>query len=240
MKTNKPYGVIYCITCNINGKVYIGQTVNFQQRMYSYKNLHCKHQPQIYNALKKHGVENFSYEIIDEGVSYEDLNELERYYITLSKSRNREYGYNTREAGSKGKHSEETKKKNSKSHKGITHTKEARKKMVISRTGKKHSEETKKKMSQSRKGRKLTEEHKDNISKSHVGKKHTKEHRIKNSLAKKGKSLTSDHKTKISQSSKGRTFSEESIKKIKESVRISWIKRKENKQQIQLDNYSRM
>ena len=48
-------------------------------------------------------------------------------------------------------HSEETKEKMSKSHKGRTFSEEHKRKMSESRTGKTHSEETKRKMSEARK-----------------------------------------------------------------------------------------
>ena len=76
--------VIYKITSPSN-KSYIGQTVRFNQRMTCYKNLRCKNQTAIYNAILKHGLENMKVEILWEKESdtrlVEELNELEIKYI---------------------------------------------------------------------------------------------------------------------------------------------------------------
>jgi group I intron endonuclease len=190
MEEVKPYGVIYCLTCKINGKVYIGQTTDFNDRMYRYQTLRCKRQPLIYRALKKHGVDNFNYEIIDTGSSSDSLTVLEAYHMRLSLSRDRAYGYNDREAGSKGKLSEETKQKLSEINKGKKpflgrkHTEDAKKKLSDCNKGNsfflgcKHTEETKKKISEKSKG-----------NKSHLGHKHSEEAKKKMSDSVKKRNL---------------------------------------------------
>ena len=76
--------VIYKITSPSN-KSYIGQTVRFNQRMTCYKNLRCKNQTAIYNAILKYGWENMQVEILWEKESnarlVSELNELEIKYI---------------------------------------------------------------------------------------------------------------------------------------------------------------
>lgn len=76
--------VIYKITSPSN-KSYIGQTVRFKQRMNCYKNLRCKNQSAIYNAILKYGWENMQVEILWEKESNTrlivELNELEIKYI---------------------------------------------------------------------------------------------------------------------------------------------------------------
>ncbi len=69
-------------------------------------------------------------------------------------------------------HSEETKKKMSESQKGITHSEETKKKISKSKTGISwgcHSEETKKKMREQKVGKSLSEKHKKKISESKKG-----------------------------------------------------------------------
>ena len=52
---------------NPNGKIYIGQSINIEQRWNKdYKTLRCKTQPKLYNSLKKYGPENHKFEIIEE------------------------------------------------------------------------------------------------------------------------------------------------------------------------------
>jgi len=56
--------VIYKIT-SPSGKIYIGKTVNYIQRMSFYRHLRCHKQKLIYNSLCKYGFENHVVEKID-------------------------------------------------------------------------------------------------------------------------------------------------------------------------------
>lgn len=97
------FGIIYKITCNINGKVYIGQTIRpLEQRFKRHidealaaENPRIKFQ----RAIKKYGKENFTVEKIDECFSQDELNEKEKFWIKFYNSI--ECGYNTAE-GSRG------------------------------------------------------------------------------------------------------------------------------------------
>lgn len=91
-------GIIYKITNNINGKIYIGQTrmsepQRWQQHIwYAYNNpdgdcvLLCR-------AINKYGKENFSREILEEATD-NFLNEREIYWIKTLNSTDRNVGYN--------------------------------------------------------------------------------------------------------------------------------------------------
>ena len=72
---------IYKIQNLINGKIYIGQSVHIQARFNQHKNeaKNGNTRP-LYNAIRKYGIENFSFEIIEE-CSKEMLNEREIYWI---------------------------------------------------------------------------------------------------------------------------------------------------------------
>jgi hypothetical protein len=107
--------IIYKINNNINGKIYIGQTIRtFQERFNGYKNeikFAKKTRPIIY-ALRKYGIENFTFEVIDYADTKEELDDKERYYIKFYNSADRNFGYNIELGGNgPGKHSEETKSK---------------------------------------------------------------------------------------------------------------------------------
>ena len=56
-------GYIYMLVSPSNKK-YIGQTINIKTRFNRYKNLHCKTQRKLYNALAKYGFDKFKISII--------------------------------------------------------------------------------------------------------------------------------------------------------------------------------
>lgn len=77
-------GYIYKITNKINGKIYVGQTIkNYEERFRQHRlNYNKEYFSQIvlYKAFKKYGIENFSFEMIEE-VEREKLDEREKYWI---------------------------------------------------------------------------------------------------------------------------------------------------------------
>ena len=76
---NKKF-VIYKVTNKINGKIYIGKTYNFEKRrrehIYDIEN-----ELPFHRALKKYGTDNFEWEIIDTGISDNEIKEKEIYWI---------------------------------------------------------------------------------------------------------------------------------------------------------------
>lgn len=147
---------IYKITNNINNKVYIGQSWNIENRWKQHKKRSQK--SYLSNALKKYGIESFSFEVIitikDTPFTQKYLDKFEEIYIRKYNSLNEEYGYNIREAGSRGKLSEVSKKKLSLKAKGRVMPEEIKKKISLKNSGinnpfygKEHSIETKNKMS---------------------------------------------------------------------------------------------
>lgn len=80
----KPYGVIYLLKNKINGKIYIGQTIDFNRRMNEHKNrkpsLSKKYNYHITKIINNYGFNNFSSEIIDVAYSKKDLDKNEKYY----------------------------------------------------------------------------------------------------------------------------------------------------------------
>ena len=77
---------IYKIENLINGKKYIGQSVNILERWGDHKRINerplekVKQTYPLYRAFKKYGLENFSFEVIEE-CSKEELDSRERYWI---------------------------------------------------------------------------------------------------------------------------------------------------------------
>ncbi len=92
------FGIIYRATNRVNGKVYVGQTINTLKRRMSTHRQQAKHSDSsnhFHNAIKKHGWEAFEVEIIDSADSAEELNYLEIYWIRFYCATNPDKGYNT-------------------------------------------------------------------------------------------------------------------------------------------------
>jgi group I intron endonuclease len=92
---------IYLITNIKNNKIYIGQTNNLYQRWAQYKSAakHASNDMVITRALRKHGIENFSFQPIATAKTLEDINHLETLMIRQFNSTNPNIGYNIDEGG---------------------------------------------------------------------------------------------------------------------------------------------
>lgn len=85
-KKQNAWGFVYKIVNNINGKIYIGQTISsVKSRFNSHYNTKSK-TSLIHLAMKKYGKENFSYSIVDVAFSKQDLDLLEIKHIKEYKS----------------------------------------------------------------------------------------------------------------------------------------------------------
>jgi len=113
MVSKKTIG-IYSITNIINGKIYIGQSIEIEKRWRRHKNeLKNNKHDNIYlqRSVNKYGFDNFQFEIIEE-CKKELLNEREIYWISNYNSNSFIKGYNSESGGSLGKTlSDATKKK---------------------------------------------------------------------------------------------------------------------------------
>lgn len=144
---------IYKITNKVNGKVYIGQSRNIENRWLQH--LKAVDDFPIHRAIRKYGFENFDFETIAL-CGRDELNRLEQFYV-------QEYdcivpkGYNCNSGGNQNKEmSDETKRKISEAHKGKhlgPHSEEHRKKLSEALKGRHISEETRRKLSESHKGK---------------------------------------------------------------------------------------
>jgi len=203
--------IIYKTTNLITGKIYVGQdSKNKPNYLGSGKYL--------WNAINKHGKENFKKEIICECFSKEDLNEKEKYWIkTLNcKVPN---GYNITEGGDGvvgRKHTEEEKVQIREQMKGNKYS-----------LGSKRSEEFKNNIREINKGnkynlgRKQTEEHKRKTGEKSKGRVKSFEERKNISIRMKGnkncigRKHTDEEKKKIGEKSKGKRLSEETKLKMR-------------------------
>lgn len=93
---------IYKITNKINGHCYIGQSVDIATRWIHHKNYPVeKSKYPLYLAFKKYGIENFSFDLIEE-CSIDELNEKEIFYIKHFNSYFNGYNQTLGGSGSKG------------------------------------------------------------------------------------------------------------------------------------------
>lgn len=94
---------IYKITNQINRKCYIGQSKNISRRWREHKKVILKPESASYNyplyrAFRKYGLENFSFEVLEE-CSVQELNEKEINYISKYNSNDSSFGYNQSPGG---------------------------------------------------------------------------------------------------------------------------------------------
>ena len=162
-------GIIYGWYCTVTDKWYVGQTVNPEKRFNCHidRAINKKDKTYFYNSIRKYGLENFVYCVLEENVLRENLNMREMNWIEYYDSFY--CGYNMTAGGNQTIFSEEFKEKMSEANKGRIpwnkgkhgiYSEETLKKRSESLKGKpgywtnKHlSEETKKKLSESLKGK---------------------------------------------------------------------------------------
>src|SRR5271165_3563629 len=109
---------IYLITNKENNKVYVGASVNPSKRWYNHRwNCIANQYPKlpIYRAMKKYGIDSFSFEVIEVFDTEELMLEAETWWISYLKSLGVQL-YNVTAGGEAppmfGKHhSEESKRK---------------------------------------------------------------------------------------------------------------------------------
>lgn len=185
---------IYAVKCLVNGKLYIGQSIDIKRRFKFQKQSlksNRNHNRYLQEDYNNYGKDNFEYivllEIPKEKYNSSYLDNLEKEQILKYMSCNRQYGYNIEKGGNKSKEvSEETKKLLSQSHIGLgvgSKRNEQTKKLMSEHSykywlGKKMPIEVRNKMSLTRKGKPshkkgkpISEKTKQKISKSQIGSK---------------------------------------------------------------------
>ena len=78
-------GVIYKIT-NPADCIYVGQTINYLNRVKRYRWKACKKQRYLYNSFLKYGFDAHVFEILESDIPVDKLNEREVFWINEMKS----------------------------------------------------------------------------------------------------------------------------------------------------------
>lgn len=144
--------VIYCSTCLVTNKSYVGISCEFETR--KKKHIRNSKNPKscyaFQHAINKYGSENFKWEILEEHDNLDDANDGEQFFIaylsTLFPN-----GYNLTPGGHCGAILESTRERIREKLKIVG--------SFVGKKGKDHPNY----------GKKLTQEHKDKVSKAHSG-----------------------------------------------------------------------
>lgn len=151
---------IYMYTNKINGKKYIGRTINVERRKRQHRSDSKRRQElRFYKALQKYGEESFDFQILEET---ENPQERETHFIQFYDTMIPN-GYNMKEHD-------------------MDMTEDIRRKIGEKNTGKVRSTEHRKSISEAQKGVPKSEEHKKKISDAHIGITHTEESKKKIAL----------------------------------------------------------
>lgn len=165
---------IYKITNKINGKIYIGQARDVRLRWRSHKSSASMVKEGrkkrgdngiqvIHLAIAKYGIENFTFEIIEEVDTLDEANERETYWVSYYDSYHN--GYNLTLGGFNAPKTEEWKEKVKATRiaNGSYAHSERTKKLISDKWHKYHTPESIKKTIKANKGRKLSKEHIEKI-----------------------------------------------------------------------------
>ena len=162
-KKGEEVGIIYGWYCIVTDKWYIGQTIHPETRFKShiYFATRIKNSNHFYRAIRKYGLDNFVYCVLEENVLFENLNMREMDWIEYYDSFYNGYNLTLGGDGAKGVIlSKEARRKISESHKGKPawnsgktniYSEETLRKISQSNTN--PSKETRRKMSEARKGK---------------------------------------------------------------------------------------
>jgi group I intron endonuclease len=119
--------IIYRITNTINGKVYIGRTIQplahrWQQHVQDVR----RYTFPLHNAIRKYGTDGFTAEVVHHAKTREELRKMETFFIILHQSHKPENGYNMTLGGDGGEvPNAATRVKMSRAHKGKKSSPEA-------------------------------------------------------------------------------------------------------------------
>jgi len=230
---------IYKITCTVNGKIYLGSSINLRKRKsehFRYLQHNKHHNSHLQRAWNKYGEDAFTFEVLELVLVPELLTAQEQYWFKKLKPFGRK-GFNiARVAGS----TLGTKR----SPEAIENVRQAllrpevRKKISDASRGRKQSPETIEKSRQARIGYKQTPEHIEKARLTRIGKKFSPERNKKISQAKLGKKNSPEHIEHMRQANLGKKQSAETIEKRRQA-HLGSKRSPETRERMRLANLAR-
>jgi group I intron endonuclease len=157
--------IVYCVTNTVNGKYYIGKTVDTVDARWSdHKYLaRSTGRQYIHKAIRKHGEDSFVLGLLADCSSERQALDLEKLWILVTKAYDPAFGYNLTMGGEGVTPNDETRKRLSAAQKRRVSwpklSEETIAKIVAKNTGQKRSNATRARMSLAQKGKTITEEH---------------------------------------------------------------------------------
>lgn len=205
--------VIYKATNHINGKCYVGQTKQPLKKRVSHHVHNCG-APALHHAIKKYGLANFSFEVIDCAETQAELDAKERHWIgALGCMVPNGYNITSGGGGASGYiASASVRAKISLANKGKRRSDHSKELLRRARLGIKASEETRRKMSDARKGRTSSAETRSKLSEAKL--KWNATHASPN-LGRKHSDATLTKMRNIQQARAGRGISDKELARLK-------------------------
>lgn len=208
---------IYKIVNSVNGKFYIGFTTQPPTKRLSQHVAKAKRgvAGRLYAAMRKHGVDNFTIEIIEQGQDRHHYHDVrEPHFIATLKPE-----YNLTKGGEYAPFSEHTLLKLSQAAKRRWLSPSYREKITKSRTGEKKTAEARVNMSVAQKKKFIEHpELREIISRAHRGRKHSPEHIEKRRIQAIGRKMNPEAVEKAAAARRGKPRSPETKEKIRIAV----------------------
>jgi len=202
------HGCIYMVTLRGKGTYYIGQTTFGIGYRWSQHKSAARLRPasHFHRAIQKYGEDAFDVEVLAEGSSPDELNQLETLWIWALNATDRRLGFNKSTGGASPKPTIETRLKISAAHQGKTLTEEHRRKVGDFFRGRKQSQEACEKRRATNKGKRPSENTRLAVAEANRRRVHSAETRAKLKAASKlgntGRVLSDESRAKLSASLK--------------------------------------